>query len=212
MKITCISDLHGYTPQLSGGDFLIVAGDLTARDDGWHHNNFETWLDIQQYKKIVLIAGNHDGFIEKMGYLTYYNRLKPTKYLEDTSTEFEGFKIYGSPWTPTFYNWFFMCDRGEAIKKKWDMIPDDVDILITHGPPHGILDVVEYSHKAVYGQHAGCEELAKALPRLKKLKLHVFGHIHEGYGMQVINGVTYINAAIMNQDYRPVNQPITVEI
>ncbi len=209
MIIDCISDLHGFEPELQGGDVLIVAGDLTARDTEDQHNLFQDWLDAQQYKKKIVIAGNHDGFLEKNGFAINYNEMKPINYLEDTSTKFQGLYIWGSPWTPTFCNWHFMKDRGEDIKKMWDMIPDDVDILITHGPPHGILDKCESSTRGDRFKHAGCEELRKKLDVLKP-KLHVFGHIHAGYGMESINGTTYVNCSIMNEDYRPVNKPIRI--
>jgi len=99
-----------------------------------------------------------------------------------------------------------MKDRGEDIKKMWDLIPDDTEILITHGPPFGIQDQVESREKFV-----GCEELRNAIDnRLKKLKLHVFGHVHKGYGKVEVCGVIHVNASIMNEDYEPVNKPIRI--
>lgn len=211
MKIDCISDLHGCKPVLHGGDLLIVAGDLTARDTVEQNASFFIWLNEQPYRKKILVAGNHDGFIEKnpgweIGLLRNFD------YLQDSGLEFEGLKIWGSPWTPTFYDWYFMKDRGKPIKEKWDLIPDDTEILITHGPPFGIQDEVVMSSRATEGKFAGCEELRNALDRLKKLKLHVFGHIHNSYGKVVVNGVIHVNAAIMDEDYRPTNKPITIEL
>jgi len=87
----------------------------------------------------------------------------------------EGVKFYGSPWQPRFFDWAFNLDRGEEIKKKWDLIPMDTDVLITHGPPYGILDL---THE---GEKVGCEELMKAVLRVQP-KIHIFGHIHEAYG------------------------------
>jgi Icc-related predicted phosphoesterase len=211
--IDCISDLHGCKPVLQGGDLLIVAGDLTARDTEKQHAEFDEWLDQQNYLKKIVISGNHDGFIQKKGYLQTYNDFKPAKYLEDTGVSWWGLKIWGSPWTPTFYDWHFMRDRGDPIKEKWDLIPDDTEILITHGPPFGIQDQVKYSSKAKEGKFAGCEELRSAIDhRLKKLKLHVFGHVHEGYGKVIVSGVTHVNASIMDEEYRPVNKPIRIEL
>ena len=74
-------------------------------------------------------------------------------YLCDSGLEFEGLKIWGSPYTPTFGKWNFMRNRGDEIKKHWDLIPSDVDILVTHGPPYGIFD------ETIDGIHAGCEDL-----------------------------------------------------
>jgi len=211
MIIDCISDLNGYKPSLQGGDLLIVAGDLTARDTVEENASFLIWLNEQPYIKKILIAGNHDGFIEKnrgweIGLLRNFD------YLQDSGLEFEGLKIWGSPWTPTFYNWHFMKDRGEPIKEKWDLIPEDVDILITHGPPYGILDHVEISSKGDSSRRAGCMDLMNRIPALKKLKLHVFGHIHEGYGQESIRDTTFVNASIMDGSYNPINKPIRIEL
>lgn len=203
MIIDCIADLHGFYPTLEGGDLLIIAGDITARDLPYQYMEFALWLDKQDYKRKILIAGNHDRIIYKwaniMGSMTHF------KYLMDSETKFSGYKIWGSPWTPTFQEWHFMKDRGAAIKEKWDLIPDDTEILITHGPPFGIQDQADVPEKFL-----GCEELRNALDRLKNLKLHVFGHIHEGYGKVIVNGVTHVNASIVNEHYKHVNKPIRV--
>lgn len=97
-----------------------------------------------------------------------------------------------------------MADRGADIKQYWDKIDINTDILITHGPPHGILDEVN-------GCNVGCEELLLAVQRIKP-KYHIFGHIHEGYGQKTIDGTTYINCSHVDGKYRPVNQPIRFEI
>lgn len=209
MIIDCISDLHGYYPELEGGDLLIVAGDLTLRDLVTQHLGFSGWLANQSYEKIILIAGNHDGQMTDWKPLDQYN----LSYLQDSGTEYKGFKIWGSPWTPTFLNWYFMKDRGMEIKQEWDKIPVDVDILITHGPPYGILDQCEDFYNSDQIVHVGCEELRNQLDSGRiKPKLHVFGHIHEGYGKQEINGTIFVNASIMNEKYKPVNKPIRIVI
>lgn len=213
MIIDCISDLHGCKPVLQGGDLLIVAGDLTARDTEVEYLEFFHWIQDQKYRKIVFISGNHDSWMEKnQKYWHVKTENIEVIYLCDSGTTFEGLKIWGSPWTPTFLDWHFMKDRGEDIKKMWDLIPDDTEILITHGPPFGIQDQVKYSSKAKEGKFAGCEELRNALDRLKKLKLHVFGHVHESYGKVQVNGVIHINASIMDENYNPVNKPIRIEL
>lgn len=215
MIIDCISDLHGYKPNLIGGDLLIVAGDLTGFDSEYEHINYIKWQNKQKYRKIIFIAGNHDGHIQKHNdlYLQRYNKDKKATYLCDTGIQFEGYKIWGSPWTPTFYDWHFMKDRGEEIKKKWDLIPQDTDILITHGPPFGVLDQVTYSSKAEDGKFAGCVDLRNAVRRIQP-RLHVFGHIHEGYGHTKLNyeakDSRCLNVSIMNEEYNPINQPIRV--
>ena len=211
MIIDCISDLHGFPPPLPGGDLLIVAGDLTARDTASEYLKFFSWLMQQSYKKIILIAGNHDGEIEKGFVEVKFYQGSRIVYLEDSYTEYEGLKIWGSPWTPTFGSWHFMQDRGAPIKEKWDLIPDDTDILITHGPAYGILDQVkESSRKKGEDRFAGCKELRNAIFRVKP-KLHVFGHIHE-MGCKKVNltTTTFVNACIMDEKYRPIHSAVRV--
>jgi Icc-related predicted phosphoesterase len=216
-RITFISDTHTkhdkVTGFLTGGDLLVHAGDLTGRGYITEIENFMTWYDnINNYDTKVFIAGNHDfGFEndnEKVkGLLTGY---KTIEYLQDdllmVGEDYDNMiKIWGSPWQPEFNNWAFNLPRGEKLKEKWDMIPVDTDILITHGPPFGKLDYVPYDSVNV-----GCEELMKRVQEIKP-KIHVFGHIHEGYGY-VFDGTThFINAAVLNGRYEFRNKPITVD-
>lgn len=216
MKITAISDLHGHYPELPGGDLLIVAGDLTARDKVSEHIDFARWLSHQNYRKIVVVAGNHDGQYEEAHMAAAFLSCEPSAvYLEDSGTTFEGYKIWGMPWTPTFCDWHFMAGP-EKRKEKCDLIPHDIDILVTHGPPYGILD------QESGGEHCGCRFLRSTIERIQP-RLHIFGHIHEGYGHEVMlhtgdatNGddrYTHIyNVAIMNEDYEPVNKPTEIEL
>ena len=221
MIIDCISDLHGFKPVLQGGDLLILAGDYTSSGTLIQWADFFCWLKYQSYQKKILVAGNHDNLFES-GFPENKKEVNDVleipdfldmdvdfEYLCDSGTEYKGLKIWGSPWTPTFYDWHFMKDRGDPIKEMWDLIPDDTDILITHGPPLGIQDQTDSKH----GKFAGCEELRNTINyRLKNLKLHVFGHIHEGYGSVQVNGVTYVNASLVDKIYRPVNKPIRFEL
>lgn len=208
MIIDCVSDLHGCKPALQGADLLIVAGDLTGRDTLEENMEFVHWFKKQNYRYKILIAGNHDGMYYKAfheGKRLYENAV----YLCDSGTEFEGLKIYGSPWTPEFCDWHFMKPRGEELKKIWDLIPDDTNILITHGPARGILD---YS-SGMRGSACGCDDLKDAIERIKP-GLHVFGHIHECYGTVLLNhggrDTLHVNAAFVNGRYKPVNKPIRV--
>ncbi len=207
MIIDCIGCLHGHLPKLEGGDILIVTGDLTARDMSYQYFQFIDWMGKQDYKKKSVIGGNHDGLIA--GGRWKFAPPEEFDYLCDSGTIYEGLKIFGSPWTPTFCDWYFMKDRGLEIKKKWDSIPYGTDILVTHGPPFGILD------KTKDGNFAGCEELRKAIDRIQP-RLHVFSHIHEGYGQMTLKctpkDVVCVNASIMDVNYNPTNKPIRVEL
>lgn len=220
MIIDCISDLHGYLPDLPGGDLLIVAGDCTASDEVPQWVEFYNWFKTQDYRKKVLVAGNHDGFLTHC-IPTAETRLLGVdldddwyEYLCDSFTVFEGVKIYGSPWTPLFYDWHFMLKRGEQIKQKWDLIPSDTNILVTHGPPHGVLDRTNQTRWA-RDPSCGCEELKIAIERVKP-KLHVFGHIHGSYDTKPKlwddDSLTWFaNCSHCNEDYEPVNEPIRFE-
>lgn len=207
ITIDCISDLHGYLPHLSGGDLLLIAGDLTGRDTKEEYARFLSWLGKLPYRCKVVIGGNHDGLIEKRIVTLGTDPALNIHYLCDSGIEFEGRKIWGSPWTPTFLNWHFMRDRGAPIKEKWDKIPSDTDILVTHGPPWGILDKTEE------GIAVGCEELRKAVLERVKPKIHCFGHIHEEGGRtETYEGTRFVNASVVNERYRLVNKPIHIEI
>lgn len=205
MLIDCISDLHGFFPSLPGGDLLLICGDLTARDRFEEYHQFNEWLLTLPYRAIVVIAGNHDGLIEK-GIAAIGRDPKKIFYLCDSGIGFEGLKIWGSPYTPTFMRWHFMRNRGQEIKKHWDLIPADTDILITHGPPHEILDETEE------GDKAGCEDLRDAVLNKIKPKIHCFGHIHEQGGkIKEIGGVKFVNCSYVNERYRPVFSSIRLE-
>jgi Icc-related predicted phosphoesterase len=216
-RITFISDTHTKHDKVSGfltgGDLLVHAGDLTGRGYITEIENFMKWYDnINNYDTKVFIAGNHDfGFQDEnqklRGLLTGY---KTIDYLEDelmmVGEDYDNMiKIWGTPWQPEFYNWAFNLPRGEKLKEKWDMIPMNTDILITHGPPLGKLDYVRYTNENV-----GCEELMKRVEVIKP-KIHVFGHIHEGYGYVFDGNTHFINAAVLNGRYEFRNKPITVD-
>lgn len=191
MIIHCISDLHGNIPRLPGGDILIIAGDLTMSGSKWETLMFASWTETLDYKEIIVIAGNHDQ------YLTVGpNPFKKAHYFQDSGDYLLGYNIWGSPYTPKFCNWYFM-EPNDRIKRHWDLIPENTDILVTHGPPYGILD------KNDRGEHCGCKELRKAVRRIKP-KFHIFGHIHEAQGSHNEDGTSFINCSYINEDYEPV--------
>lgn len=115
-------------------------------------------------------------------------------------------RIYGSPVTPWFYDWAFNRQRGVDIAEIWQHVPSGLDVLITHGPPHGVLDTV-----ADACENVGCEELSSTITRARP-RVHAFGHIHEGYGVEESDGVLFVNAAICTREYKPTNKPIVVDV
>ena len=193
MKIVCISDTHGrhYDVGLPSGDILIHAGDVSAGGTESQIKDFLKWFSEHEFKYKVFIAGNHDFLFEHD--LETAKGLIPENviYLQESSITVEGFKIYGTPITPYFLNWAFNRHPGEDIEKHVSKIPPDVDILISHGPPYGILDA------NVNGQHCGCPSLLAKIEKIKP-KLLICGHIHEAYGQRLIGQTTFINASLLN--------------
>jgi Icc-related predicted phosphoesterase len=204
MKVTAISDTHGkHTDiELSGGDVLIHAGDVSRRGSEKEIMNFLDWFDRQQYGLKVFIAGNHDFFFEKKTNAEIQQLLPENViYLNDSGCEAKGLKIWGSPVTPWYYNWAFNRQTGAEIRRHWDMIPTDTDILITHGPPRNILD------KTLQNQHVGCEDLLHRLNQIHPA-YHIFGHIHESFGIIENSGVHFINASVLDENYIYRNPPV----
>jgi len=215
-------------------DFLIFAGDIlgnysTCRGDyaevARQLNELEALNELcgelkdrKVYKEIFFTAGNHDWCFEKSNKLCR-DRMDNLVYLQDEAVNVgtpDGgiIKIYGSPYTPWFWNWAFNFPdhnhnffRARAHARRcWDQIPADTQILITHGPPHGILDETDD------GMHVGCTWLKERLQKLMHLKLHVFGHIHPSRGIQKISNTSFVNASICKENYEPTNPIQVVEI
>ena len=210
-KIVCLSDTHNAHDEIvvPDGDILLHAGDATNRGTLEEIHAFARWFERLPHKHKVLIAGNHDWFFEDAPAETIKYVLPKTLYLQDSFVEIDGLKIYGSPWQPRFYDWAFNLNRGAEIAQKWQLIPDDTDVLITHGPPFGVLDLAPRG--SLPDENTGCEELIKVVTRIKP-KLHVFGHIHHSYGAAEISGVQFANAANCNEKYEPVNAPLVFDL
>ena len=210
MRIVCISDTHNCHDQINvpDGDILIHAGDATTVGNLEQIVFFDHWFSSQPHKYKIFIAGNHDWLFETDNNFARSLLDKSIIYLQDSFVEIEGLKIYGSPWQPRFYDWAFNLMRGAEIAEKWKLIPNDTDILITHGPPHGILDEVPRKY---FVENTGCEELRKVVETIKP-KLHIFGHIHCGYGQTEQFGVKFVNASNCDEEYNPTQPPIIVEI
>jgi predicted phosphodiesterase len=221
-RITFISDTHTkhweLEGMLPGGDLLIHAGDImNSGYANYEVEDFCEWFTSQkQYDKKVFIAGNHDRAFENWpDKIESILELFPNLiYLEDElfglydlDTD-KSVKIYGSPWQPEFCNWAFNLPRGGiTLKETWDEIPKDTDILITHGPPQGHLDI---SGPPYNEGNLGCE-LLRVKVDAQPPKIHVFGHIHGSYGYKFHNGTHFINAAVLNERYEVVNKPLTID-
>jgi len=221
-KIVCISDTHCQLDEIEvpEGDILIHAGDALSRGTYSEFSEFIKRFSALPHKYKVYVPGNHDRVTELNEELIRDDcTALGVRYINNESLEILGIKFYGSGITPRFHDWAWNRDSGDGgtsygpnninydpIKPYWDAIPDEVDVLITHGPVKGILDVSVYD-----GRQCGCYYLLQRVMDIKP-KYHVFGHIHNWGGMtEVVEGVTFINASVCNEAYDPTNEIVTID-
>lgn len=204
MKMIAISDTHGQHRELDipDGDVIIHSGDVSGMGIKAEIESFIDWFGSLPHKYKIFIAGNHDFYFEHKD----AEKIIPKNiiYLNDTSVNIEGINIHGSPIQPWFYDWAFNRERGREIKKHWDLIPKNTDILITHGPPRYVLDMTRN------GDCPGCDDLLAKVIEIGP-KYHIFGHIHEGYGQVSNQKTNFINASVLNENYFLINKPIVFE-
>jgi len=206
-KIVAFSDLHG---QISNkltqwffnhpGDILVFAGDI-QKNHFDYGEGFLYWLNELPYTHKVITFGNHDGNWADI--TTLAKSYNSVTILNHDAIVIDGIKIFGSPYSLPFREWWFMKTEQE-LRELYRQIPDDVNILITHGAAFGILD------EAIGGRATGSTSLLKRIAELKKLKYHISGHIHENFGKLKVGRVTHINASILDERYRVVNDPVVI--
>lgn len=208
MKLVCISDTHGdhRNVKVPEGDVLIHAGDITGHGTQSDFVDFLKWFDSHPHHHKLFIAGNHDLYLETNP--VDAQRLvdnTSSVWLNDSGIEIEGVQFWGSPITLRFHDWAFMRNPGESIQRHWKLIPQNTQVLITHGPPFGILDHVRRLDGSE--EQTGCPQLLDTILN-RSLKAHIFGHIHEEFGALNQHGVDFLNVSTMNQSYRIANQPV----
>lgn len=240
-RVVCMSDTHSLTShikfEIPDGDIFIHAGDFTKCGLRSEVRDFNRWLSTLPHKYKIVVAGNHElsfdttfthpfeknvnkaEIVPCLGMARskiceavqsstegVRSELTACTYLEDSTCEILGLKIYGTPWQPEFCNWAFNLPRGGPCLDKWDGIPSDTDILITHSPPLGHGDLT------CTGVRAGCVDLLQTVQQRVHPRYHVFGHIHEGYGVSTDGKVIYVNASTCDISYTPSNKPIVFDI
>ena len=208
MQITCISDTHNLHDKLiipEQGDIIVHAGDITEGGTQRELRDFFKWFAQLPFTHKICIAGNHDFFLENISEKAI-KKLIPANvtYLNDSGISINGYKFWGSPYIPFQQNWAFTKSPIE-IEEHWKKIPEDTDILITHTPPKGILDITTYEVEV------GCPALKKEISK-KKPTIHIFGHLHDNYGKVMRKDITYINATSFYNHLKLTNLPIQVEI
>jgi predicted phosphohydrolase len=234
LTIAALSDTHGNHREVTvpDADVLVYGGDfMTCGRKFSEVVDFANWFSNLPHAHKILIAGNHDIFMEHslstcLAQFEGFGLKGQFYYLQDSEVTINGFKFWGSPYQPRFYDWAFNVDRGEPIKRHWDRIPEGTDVLITHGPPNGVLDQAiptaqssNWSSQLIVhpSEHCGCEELRKIVDRISP-KVHIFGHIHGSYGHDksldyYAPKVTHFyNVSICNEQYNPVNEPVLIEL
>ncbi len=209
MKLCIISDTHTKHKKLiiPECDVLIHCGDFTSVGYEYETRNFMEWFSsLRQCKHKICIAGNHDLIFERNAQLVKSLIPENVIYLQDSEIVIDGIKFYGTPYQPEFFpeHWAFN-KNPEKLKLIYGMIPNDVDVLITHCPPRFTLD------KNSHGDNCGSYELLEAISK-RKIKLNVFGHIHQGYGIETEHGKTFINASVLDDRYYLVNEPVTYNL
>lgn len=195
--------------KIPDGDMLIHSGDIQSY--GYEHEvkDFNDWLGELPHQYKIVIAGNHDEFIYNTGYEKISKKyITNAIYLENSSCIIENIKFYGSPISPAFNNWFFMAERGKEIQDKyWSKIERDTDFLVTHGPPYGIMDEAVSLNTG----HVGCNDLLWTVKQLKP-QFHIFGHIHSGNGIIKKDNITFVNASVVDEDYKIAYEPKEIQI
>lgn len=208
LKICAISDTHKQYRNLiiPKTDILISCGDYSNQGEPDTVKDFHSWLNEQDATHKISVQGNHEVWVE-----SNWNEAKQialdacpgVHFTEEGPLEIEGIKFWCASVTPFFYDWAWNRRKGE-IQKHWNLIPDDTEVLITHGPPANILDVTPR------GENVGCPFLMDKIAQLPNLEIHIFGHIHFCGGLERhIDGVSYYNAAVCDERYMTTN-PITI--
>jgi len=217
MKICAISDLHDqqshYADELSrlDAEVLVVAGDLTNWGDEQACLMAITFLNsLKNFTYKLIIAGNHDFWFEKrMRQKRTHEVTKGMFYLHESGITIQGRHFWGSPYTEKFGSYAFMYDPSQA-KRRWSKIPDQVDVLITHGPPKTILDTLAGTDKGFLG----CPALYERVKQVQPIH-HVFGHIHSSHGQKVLPRefrTCFSNVSLCNDQNKPTYAPTIIEL
>lgn len=209
-RLVLISDTHSRHESLvvPDGDILVHSGDLTMEGTVVELKAAAKWMRSLPHCRKVFIAGNHDWALQHL--MTneredlIHTMFDGCDYLRDSSVNINGLNFYGSPWQPVFNDWAFNLTRGPKLMDKWEMIHHSTDVLVTHGPPLGVLDKCDNGH-------VGCYDLGIRVREVRPV-VHVFGHIHSGYGHDTRHGTDFYNASVVNERYKVTNEPWVVDL
>lgn len=226
MRVVATSDFHGTLPEIPECDLLLIGGDVCPVwnhdrqfQADWLRGEFSEWLNAQPASEKVWVAGNHDFVLQDWATSKSRHKIDGLAgiYLNNESVVLDsGLKVWGSPYSNKFGGWAFMKNEFE-LGAMWRNIPRDTDIIVVHGPPYGFGDEVPgkvWKGSAWTSERVGSTSLANQLfyDVWENLKLVTFGHIHEGYGQYEMKNIRMLNTSLMNDEYKPVNPPIELEL
>lgn len=188
LRIVAVADTHLFHDDLTipDGDLFIHAGDMCRRGTTDELARTAEWIRSLPHATKIVVAGNHDWPFVRDAQRARELLGPDVIYLEDSGVTLGSWSFWGSPWQPTYAAWAFNLERGPDLAAKWALMPQNVDVLITHGPPSGIGD-----HGSVPGR-GGCADL-RARVQVVRPKLHLFGHIHQAGGLWEHDGVVSAN-------------------
>jgi Icc-related predicted phosphoesterase len=192
--LVLVSDTHELHREIEvpDGDILLHAGDFTMFSKSKAAiTDFNAWLGELPHAKKIAVPGNHEYFLEADP--SARSLLSNATLLINEGAEIKGLRIWGSPVTPSCGGAFGLS-LAEDRRHLYAKIPEDTDVLVTHGPPLGMLDSPPGTEF-----HGGCRELLEAVVRVKP-KLHVFGHVHGAHGILQTDRTTFVNAALLGAD------------
>lgn len=209
MIIVALSDTHGnhHAVDVPPGDIIIHCGDITRKSNPAEVTDFIRWFAGLNFQYKILVAGNHDRFIRKKK--PEFLELAGSHniaYLENTSIRINGYSIFGSPFSLNYggIGAFTYFDTLGA-ERIWNLIPENINILVTHAPPRGFRDFSKTENN-----NAGCQVLRERVLSIKP-RYHIFGHIHESYGIETHGNSVFINASLSNGSGEIVNKPVVLE-
>lgn len=197
-RLVAVADTHLYHDELEvpDGDVFLHAGDLCRRGSLEELERSVAFVRSLPHAHKLIVAGNHDWSFMNEPAEARALLGDDIHYLEDGELTFAALRFYGSPWQPEFNDWAFNLPRGEALAAKWALVPDGLDVLVTHGPPLGIGD-----RSSTGGRH-GCRDLLERVKRVRP-RVHLFGHIHEDGGTWELHGVTFANVTTWECERAP---------
>lgn len=220
MKLWLISDTHNRHKDLripSDIDAVIHCGDESESGNEWLNEPearaFFDWYSTLDIPQKVFVPGNHSTAIEQG--LVRPEQYPKVRFLIHDQTSLNGLTIFGTPYTPKFFNWSYMRER-EDLDIVWQSIPDDVDILISHGPPKGFMDVTR-DFNTLDPVHVGSKSLTRHVTQRIKPMVHAFGHIHDepsirNFGIVNDGSTTFVNCSCCNIGGKLVNHGFVLEI